>query len=69
VSALRTFLDDCAALGWNTEMPANARLFPGEGPRFHTGLPRFISEDVMSQLEDPANVARWTDPQARNLFL
>lgn len=69
VSSIRTFLNDCAAMGSATGTPVNARIFPGEGPRFHTGLPRFISEDVMSQLEDPANVARWTDPHARNVFL
>jgi len=69
VATVRTFLDDCAAYGWTEGVPPNARLFPGEGPRFHTGLPRFISEDVMSQLEDPANVAKWEDAFARNLFL
>jgi integrase len=69
VSSIRTFLNDCTAMGWTTGMPANARIFTGEGPRFHTGLPRFISEDVMTQLEDPANVARWTDAHACNVFL
>jgi hypothetical protein len=48
----------CAAFGWNAGMAPNARRFPADGPSFHTGLPRFISEDVMSLLEDPANVAR-----------
>jgi integrase len=69
VASVRTFLDDCATHGWDTRLARNARLFAGEGPRFRTGLPRFISEDVMCQLEDPANVARWDDPSARNLFL
>lgn len=69
VSTVRTFLDDCAANGWAKGVPANARLFPGEGPRFRTGLPRFISEDVMCQLEDPANVARWPNRNTRNLFI
>jgi integrase len=69
VAAVRTFLDDCATHAWDTRLPRNARLFPGEGARFRTGLPRFISEDVMCQLEDPANMARWDDPTARNLFI
>ena len=69
VASVRTFFDDCGSYGWSEGMAPNARLFPGDGPRFHTGLPRFISEDVMSQLEDPANVARWNDPTTRNLFL
>jgi integrase len=65
----RTFFDDCAMHGWNADMSPNVRLVPGDGPGFVTGLPRFISEDVMAQLEDPANIARFTDGPARNLFL
>lgn len=69
VASLRTFFDDCGAYGWSAGMAGNARFFPGDGPQFRTGLPRFISEDVMSQLEHPANVAKWEDPTTRNLFL
>ena len=69
VTAIRTFFDDCAMHGWNADMSPNVRLVPGDGPGFVTGLPRFISEDVMAQLEDPANIARFTDGPARNLFL
>jgi site-specific recombinase XerD len=69
VSSVRTFLDDCGSRGWADDMARTARIFPGEGARYETGLPRFISEDVMCQLEDPANVARWPTPDTRNLFL
>lgn len=69
VSSVRTFLDDCGSRGWADDMARTARIFPGEGAHFHTGLPRFISEDVMSQLEDPQNVARWATRATRNLFL
>jgi integrase len=69
VSSVRTFLDECGSRGWADDMPRTARIFVGEGARYETGLPRFISEDVMSQLEDPANVARWPTAATRNLFL
>jgi hypothetical protein len=66
VASVRTFLDDCATHAWDTRLPRNARLFPGEGAQFRTGLPRFISEDVMCQLEDLANMAKWDDRDVRS---
>ena len=53
--------------GWEPRLPATAAVYHEDYPRQLEPSPRAISEAVMAQLEDPANLDRFDDPQARVL--
>jgi len=48
--------------GWDDTLPAGAMFFPEDFPPRTERLPRALSEVVMTQLEQPANLDRWRDP-------
>ena len=50
---------------WNTDLPADAMFFAEDYPKRDERLPRALAEQVMAQLEDPDNLARFTDPAHR----
>jgi hypothetical protein len=43
---------------WHPELPATAVFFPADHPRRPDKLPRALAEQVMTQLEQPANLDR-----------
>jgi site-specific recombinase XerD len=51
--------------GWDNTLPTNAMLFPEDFPRQDERLPRALSEVVMTQLEQPANLSKWKNPAYR----
>lgn len=54
--------------GWAPALPATAVIHRGDHPRQDGDPPpRNLPESVMAQLEDPANLARLTDPRSRLL--
>jgi integrase len=50
---------------WDTDLPADAMFFAEDYPKRDERLPRALAEQVMAQLEDPDNLARFTDPAHR----
>jgi integrase len=50
---------------WHPGIPATALFFPADHPRRPDKLPRALAEQVMSQLEQPANLDRFDNPSYR----
>ena len=50
---------------WDTALPADTMFFTEDYPKREERLPRALAEQVMAQLEDPANLARFADPAHR----
>jgi len=62
VGQVGTFLRDIRRHQWDTPLPASAVIFPEDYPREGRRLPRALAGHVMTQVEDPANLARWDNP-------
>ena len=50
---------------WDPGLPATALFFPADHPRRPDKLPRALAEQVMAQLEQPANLDRFDNPSYR----
>ena len=50
---------------WHPGLPATALFFPADHPRRPDKLPRALAEQVMAQLEQPANLDRFDNPSYR----
>lgn len=66
---LRGFLETCRRHGWMPGLAATATIYLDELPRRPYPLPRFVPEFVMSQIEDPDNLARLPDDTTRHLLV
>lgn len=66
---LRGFLQACHRHDWMPGLPSRAGLYLEELPPRPRPLPRFIPEFVMTQLEDPANLAQLHDETTRHLLI
>ncbi len=62
IGALGTFLSALRQLKLADDLPATAMLFPEDYPRRPEPLPRAIAEQIMTQVEAPANLDRWDNP-------
>ena len=62
---LKVFLDDVRLHEWAPGLPANATYYRGEIPHKTSGLPRFVDEFVMGQLERDATLDRLPDLTTR----
>ena len=51
--------------GWDDTLPVTALLFPGDIPPRPPRLTRHLAEHVMTQVEAPASLSRWTTPEGR----
>jgi integrase len=69
LSMLRGFLDACRRHDWLTELPHSAIIYEEELPNRDDGLPRFVPEFVMRQLESDASLARLPSPTAPHLVV
>lgn len=69
LTSLRGFLDSARRRGWLEGLPAGATLYHDDLPRRPRGLPRFVTEDVMAQMEAEAALARLPDPTTRHLVV
>jgi hypothetical protein len=67
ISQLAGLLRTARQHGWEPRLPATAQIYPEDYPRQVEPAPRAISEAVMAQLEDPGNLDRFRDRQARVL--
>jgi len=68
LTSLRGFLETARRRGW-LDLPAGAVLYHDDLPRRPAGLPRFVPEDVMAQLEPEAALARLPDATTRHLVV
>lgn len=50
---------------WDDSLPPTAMFFREDYPKAPRPLPRALSEHVMAQVEHPANLDRWPDPDGR----
>ena len=67
IGALNRFLQAIRQRRWDDRLPADAVLYPEDFSKHEHGgwLPRALAEQVMAQVEDPANLDRWPDPAGR----
>jgi hypothetical protein len=59
------FLNAVRQHQWDDALPATALVFTDDFPRWTERPPRALAEQVMTQIEDPANLARFTNPAYR----
>jgi integrase len=64
ISLTSTFFRAVRLHRW-ADLPADAVFYPEDYPKRPQRLPRALAEQVMAQIEDPANLDRWDDPAAR----
>jgi integrase len=70
VSALNGLFRDARRHGWdNGTLPAGAVFYPEDFPKIGQRLPRAVAEHIMTQVEAPANLDRWTSPSYRLITL
>ena len=50
---------------WDDRLPTTAVFFPDDLPARPARLARRVAEHIMAQIEAPANLDRWPDPQGR----
>ncbi len=67
ISSLGAFLDAIRRHGWDRDLPASAAFYPDDFPKREKRLPRGLAEHVMAQVEQPANLDRWHNPESRLL--
>ncbi len=58
ISGLGQFLIAVRRHGWAPALPATTEIHPDDFPRRPALAPRFLSEHVMAQLENEANLAQ-----------
>ncbi len=68
LTSLRGFLETARRRRW-LELPADAAIYTDDLPHRPAGLPRFVTEDVMAQLESEAALARLPDATTRHLVV
>lgn len=69
IGQLGAFFDAIRRHGWDTNLPATAAIHAEDYPKQGQRPPRALSEHVMAQLEDPANLNRWDNPDLRLITL
>jgi integrase len=67
ISSLGAFLDAIRRHEWDHDLPASAAFYPDDFPKPDKRLPRGLAEHVMAQVERPANLDRWHNPEGRLL--
>lgn len=67
ISSLGAFLDAIRRHEWDHSLPVSAAFYPDDFPKPEKRLPRGLAEHIMAQVEQPANLDRWRNPEARLL--
>ena len=66
IGQVNTFLQTIRRTGWDEDaLPATAMFFSEDYPKPPELVPRSLAENVMAQVENPANLDRWNDPNWR----
>ena len=69
VGMIGLFLTAIRQHGWDPALPPDAMLFPGDQPRRPDLLPRALAGQVMTQVEQPGNLAHENNPAYRLVTL
>jgi len=69
VSTTGLFLTAVRRHGWAPDLPLDAMIFPGDQPPRAELLPQALAGHVMTQVEQPANLARQENPAYRLVTL
>jgi integrase len=69
ISSLNAFFHAVRRHGWDTTLPANTTFYPEDFPTPQKRLPRGLAEQIMAQVEQPANLDQWHTPDGRLLTL
>jgi site-specific recombinase XerD len=69
ITILTGFFQAIRRHNWDDSLPTSAMFFNEDVPRQPQRLPRALAEHVMTQVEDPANLNRWDDPNRRLVTL
>lgn len=69
LTSLRGFLESARHRGLLARLPADATLYHDDLPTRPKGMPRFVPEDQMAQLESEAALAQLPDPTTRHLVV
>jgi integrase len=69
ISAMNSFLRAIRQHDWDDTLPAGALLFAEDYPGRGELLPRALAAQVMTQVEQPANLDRWDEPAHRLITL
>ena len=69
ISSLGAFLDAIRRNEWDHDLPASAAFYPDDFPKPEKRLPRGLAEHIMAQVEQPANLDRWNNPESRLLTI
>ena len=62
ICALNTFFTAVRRHDWDASLPTGTMFFTTDYPKRSDPLPRALAEQVMAQVEDPANLKRWNHP-------
>ncbi len=65
IGLLNAFLQAIRQHGWDPSLPVTAMFHAEDYPKDSQQLPRALGEQVMGQLEHPANLDRWDTPAYR----
>ena len=69
IGQFNTFLLTMRRHGWVTDLPNTAQIYTEDYPKETVRHPRALSEHVMSQLENPRNLAKMATPHHRLITL
>jgi integrase len=69
IASLNAFFYAVRRHEWDQTLPVSAAFYPDDLPRPPERLPRGLAEHVMAQVEQPASLDRWRNPEGRLLTL
>lgn len=69
VTGLGTFFQAVRQHDWDPTLPTTAVFFAGDLPPRPSSVTRHLAEHVMAQVEAPANLDRWPNPEGRLVTL
>ena len=65
ITAPGVFFQAIRQHGWDQTLPTTAVFFPGDMPARPPRVTRHVAEHIMAQVEAPANLNRWPNPEGR----
>ena len=65
IGGLNLFFEAIRRHHWSDQLPTSAMFFTDDHPKPPPRTTRHVAEHIMNQIEQPANLDRWTDPQGR----
>jgi integrase len=65
IGGLNLFFEAIRRHHWSDQLLTSAMFFTDDHPKPPPHTTRHIAEHIMNQIEQPANLDRWTDPQGR----